>query len=132
MVDEADELGLGVFLVDFERPDPRCVINGSILETPHILAIIPLEGQELNINLYLMARQLFVVTFGMQLTHPRTSWKGDLGHCAAEFGKYQHQNFEAVIAYQIPNNPDRTHVIFATKIEYFLDDLGRCEVPLDL
>ena len=75
VIDEADGVCLGVFLVDFEGSDPGRIIDGGILEPTHLFVSFSFEGQKLNINLALMAGHLFVVSFGVQLAHPCASWK---------------------------------------------------------
>lgn len=75
MINEIDRIGLSVFFVDFECPDPRRVINGRILEPPHFFAVFPFESQKLNIDLYVMTRDLFLITFGVQFAHSCASGK---------------------------------------------------------
>ena len=114
-----------VFLVDFKCSDPCRVINGCVLETPHLFAAFSFEGQELNVNLDLMAGHLFVVSFGVQLAHSCASWKPIETIAPQNSINSRIGDFGAVIAGQVPHDPDRTEVILTAKIEYFIDDLGR-------
>ena len=55
MIDEIDRVGLGVLLVDLERPEARCIANGSIPEATNFIIARALEGEELDLHLYVMA-----------------------------------------------------------------------------
>ena len=55
LINEVDGAGLVVFLVNLERPNSGCVINGCELETADLLAIFPFKRQELDIHLNMMA-----------------------------------------------------------------------------
>jgi len=48
MVDEVDRADLRVFLVDFERSNPRRIIDGGELETTNFLTMITFKRQELS------------------------------------------------------------------------------------
>ena len=72
---EIDGIGLGMFVVDLKRPDSGGVINGGILEATDILTLFVLKSQEFDIDLYLMARHLLVISFCMDFTHPSPSWQ---------------------------------------------------------
>jgi hypothetical protein len=58
-----------VIRADLERPDTCRVINSSILEPPDFLAALADEGEELDIHLDVMARNLLVVTLGVNFAH---------------------------------------------------------------
>ena len=73
VIDEVDRVGLSMFVVDFERPDARRVIDSSILEPADLLAALADEGEELDIHLDVMAGNLLVVTLGVDFTHPRAA-----------------------------------------------------------
>ena len=36
VIDEVDRAGLRMFLINFERPDAGCIVNGAILEATEI------------------------------------------------------------------------------------------------
>ena len=65
MVDEGDSTGLGVTFVDFEGPDAGGIIDSRVLIAFDGLVVFAKESQELNINLNLMTRHLFLVTLGV-------------------------------------------------------------------
>jgi hypothetical protein len=62
-----------VFVVDLERPDAGCIINGSILETADFLAALAAKGEELDVHLDVMARNLLVVTLGVDFAQARSA-----------------------------------------------------------
>ena len=69
MVDKVDGIGLSVTFVDFQSPYPGSIINGRILKTANLLATITYECQELDVHLDMVARDLFIVTFGVDLAY---------------------------------------------------------------
>jgi hypothetical protein len=54
VVNKPDRVCLSVFLVNLERPNSRCIINCCVLETTDFFAIFSFEGQELNVDLYMV------------------------------------------------------------------------------
>ena len=60
MIDEVYCISLSVLLIDLQSADARRVIDGSILETPHLFALISNECQELNIHLNVVTRNLIL------------------------------------------------------------------------
>ena len=74
-VDEVDGAGLGMFLVDLERPHPCRIIDGGELEATDLLALFSSERQELDVHLDVVTRNLFVVAFGMDLAQPGSTRK---------------------------------------------------------
>jgi hypothetical protein len=75
VVEEIDGVGLGVPAVDLEGPGGRSVVDGGVLVAFDRLSVFFPEDQELDVNLYLMARNLLLVAGGMDLAEPRTSWE---------------------------------------------------------
>ena len=69
VVDEVDRVFLGVFFVDFKDPDARCLIYSCVLVTLCFVTMFPFECQELNIDLDVVSRYLFLIAFGMKFTH---------------------------------------------------------------
>lgn len=69
VIDEVDRVGLSMFVVDFERPDARRVIDSSILEPADLLAALADEGEELDVHLDVMAWHLLVITLGVNFAH---------------------------------------------------------------
>lgn len=69
VIREVDGIGLSMFFVDFQGPHPRCIIDSGILKTAHLFTLFSFEGQELNIHLNVMARNLLLVSFGVDLAH---------------------------------------------------------------
>ena len=59
VIDEVLSVGLSMFVVDFERPDARRVIDSSILEPADLLAALAGEGEELDVHLDVVPWNLF-------------------------------------------------------------------------
>jgi len=70
-----DGIGLGMLLIYLKRPNSGGIINRCVLESTDILALFVLKGQEFDIDLYLMARHLLVISFCMDFAHPGSSWQ---------------------------------------------------------
>ena len=75
VVDEGDRAGLVVALIDFEGPDTRGIIDGRVLVTLDGLIVFVFEGQELDINLNLVARNLLLIPDGMDFAQPGATWQ---------------------------------------------------------
>ena len=73
MVDEGNGVGLGVTLIDFKSSDARCIVAGRGLVTLDRFVVFVLEGQKLNINLNVMARNLLLISDGMDFAQPGSS-----------------------------------------------------------
>ena len=73
VIDEVDRVGLGMFFIDFERSDASGIINGCILEATCFFALLSDESQELNVHLDMVARDLFIVTLGVNFAKARSA-----------------------------------------------------------
>ncbi len=67
VIDKVDGVRLRVTLVDLQRPHPRRVIDGRVRVASNRRALFPLQGQELDVDLHVMARDLLLVAFGRRL-----------------------------------------------------------------
>jgi hypothetical protein len=67
---EGDGVGLVVTLIDFERPDTGCIVNGGVLVTLDRLVVFVFECQELNINLDLVTGDLLLIPDGVDFAQP--------------------------------------------------------------
>lgn len=124
VIDKLDRVGLCVFVIDFERPDARRIVDGGILEAPDFLAGFTDKGKELNIHLDVVPRNLLVVTLGVDFAHARSARQAT-NAIAAQNARYASVGYcDAVITRQIPDDPDRPKVIFATQVKDLFDDLG--------
>ena len=65
VVDEVDRALLVVFSIDLESADPRGVIDRRVLIATDLAVVLCHQGQELDVYLDLMARDLFGVATGM-------------------------------------------------------------------
>lgn len=128
MIDEVDRVGLSMFFIDLECTDTSGIINGGILKAACLLTLLSNEGQELNVHLDMMTRDLFVVAFGVDFTKARSA-RQPVQARAFEYPVYCCiGQFDAVIARQIPHDPFGAEVVFAPQIQNLLGDLGRCLV----
>lgn len=124
VIDEVDRVGLSMFIIDLESPDARSVVNGCILEPADLLAALSDEGEELDVHLDVMTWHLFVVTLGVDFAHARSA-RQPANTVSPENARHACVgDCDAVISRQIPDDPDRSEMIFAAQVEDFLDDLG--------
>ena len=54
IVDEVDRVGLGVAAIHLQRSDSRRIVDGGVLIPPHRAALFPLQGQKLDVYLYVV------------------------------------------------------------------------------
>ena len=66
-------VGLCMTIIDLERSNAGRVINSSILIALYRLTVFSFKFQELDIDLYLMARNLFLIAPCMHFSKPRTT-----------------------------------------------------------
>lgn len=69
VVNEVDRVCLRVFVVDLKCPDTCCIVDCCVLEPADHLAAFPLKGQELDVYLDVMARNLFLISLSVKLSH---------------------------------------------------------------
>ena len=124
VIDEVDRVGLSMFVVDFERPDARRVIDSSILEPADLLAALADEGEELDVHLDVMAWHLLVITLGVNFAHPRAARQPANAVTTQNARHACVGDFDAVISRQIPDDPDRSEMISAAQVKDLLHDLG--------
>src|SRR5580704_6112468 len=75
VVDEGDRIGLGVPVVDLERPDAGRIINGGVLVALDRLAVFSLKDQKLHVDLDLVPGDLLLIALGVDFTNPRAARK---------------------------------------------------------
>ena len=63
--DEVDSIGLVVTAVDFKSPDAGCIIDCGVLVALDDVASFAFEDEELDVDLDMMTRDLFLVSLGM-------------------------------------------------------------------
>jgi hypothetical protein len=95
-----------VFVVDLERPDPGCIVDGGILEPADFLPALAGEGEELDVHLDVMTWNLLVVALGMDFAHPRSVWQSADAVAPEDACHTCVGDFDAVIARQVPDDPD--------------------------
>ena len=125
VINEVDRICLSVFVVNFQRSYTCCIIDCRVLEPAHLITMFSLKCQELDIYLDMVTWHLFLVTLGVQLPHSGTS-RQPVKAIAFEDTVYPRiRYFDAVVARQVPNDPDRSQVIFAAQIQDLFDNLWR-------
>ena len=68
-VDEVDRVCLIVAVVDFQGANARRIVNRRVLVALDGLAVFAFELQELNVDLDLMTRYLFLVSLGVDFAN---------------------------------------------------------------
>ena len=132
VVNKVDCIGLGVLFVNLQRPNPRCVIDGGVLEPAYLLTFLVNEGQELNIHLDVMAGYLLLITFGVNLAHASAAREAVQPMAAQDARNRGVRQFDVVIALQVPDDPHRAEVILAPKIKYLVLALRRRPIGMPL
>ena len=100
-------------------------VDRCILEATDLFAAFRSEGQKLNVHLNVMSWHLLLIALGVQLAHSCASGRPVKAVALEDTVDAGVGDFDAVIARQIPNNPDWPEVILATQIQNLLNDLGR-------
>ena len=123
VVDEVDGVGLGVAAIDLERAYAGGVVDGRVLVAPHRPALFPLQSQELDVHLDAVTGNSLFVSVGVN--RPAAHSIGEpvqtvpLAH--AVHGCVR--GLDVVVALQVPNDANGSHVIRATQIQDLLNDL---------
>ena len=71
----------------------------------------------------MIARNLFLIAFGVQFTHPRTSGQAVETIAFEDAIDTSIRNSDAVTTRQVPDNPNWSKVILVQQIQNLLDDL---------
>ncbi len=117
VVDKPDGVCLGMFWIDFQGPDAGCIIDCSVLVTLQLMASFIDKCQKLDINLYVMTRNLFLVALvGGDRALATILWQPiqamTFEHIVNTLTRY----FDLVIAFQIPGNSIRAKVVGAPQM----------------
>ena len=88
--------------------------NGSRLKPPNFLTALASEDAELDVHLDVMTGNQLVIVLGVDITHSRSArpTPSRLRMCVS----HAYEIHNAVIARQVPNDPDRPEVVFAAQI----------------
>lgn len=124
VVNEIDGVCLRMLLVDLEGPNSGRIVDRCVLKTTNLFALFSLKGQKLKVHLNVMPWHLLLIAFGVQLAHSCASEQPIKTIAFEDAVDPSIRNFDAMVARQIPNYPDRSQVIFAAQIQNFLDDLS--------
>ena len=125
VINEVDCVCLSVLPIDFERSNACCIIDCSILKPAHFLTAFSFESQKLNVDLYMMPWHLLLISFGVQFPHSCASRQSVETVALEDAVNSCVRDFDAVIACQIPDDPDWPQVIFATQIQNLFCDIWR-------
>ncbi len=113
IVDESNRILLGVTGMDFQRPNPRGIIDGGVLIPLQALSFFVREVQKLNVELDRMTRYLLRTAFGMDRPAPhlcRSTIESTTPEDAIDSGI---TDAKFVIALQTPDGPDGSHVLLS-------------------
>ena len=106
VVDEGNRVGLGMSVIDFERSDTGRIINGDVLTALDRFSVFALEGQELDVDLDLMARDLVLIPSGVDFADARAATKLVQAMSPEDAIDPGIRDFDAVIAGEVPDDPD--------------------------
>ena len=111
VVDEGNRVGLGMSVIDFERSDTGRIINGGVLVALDRLSVFIVEGQRLDVDLDLMARDLVLIPLGVDLADARPARKPVQAMPPENAIDPGIRDFDAVIAGEVPDDPDGPQMI---------------------
>ena len=106
VVDEGDRIGLGVPVVDLERPDAGRIINGGVLVALDRLAVLSVKDQELDVDLDLVPGDLLFIALSVDLATPRAARKPVQAIAPENAIDAGIRDLDVVMARQIPDDPD--------------------------
>ncbi len=128
VIDESDGVGLGMAIEDSQSPNAGRIVNRRVLIALDGIAVFSLEGQELDVDLDLMSGDFLFIAGGMdfpqscparEAVDPMTL-EDAIHACIGDF--------DAVIARQIPHDPDRPEMVGLTQMQHLVDDFGCCPI----
>ena len=82
------------------------------------------------IHLDVMAWHLFAVSFGMDLAHTGSTRKTVQAIAPEDSVDAGIRDLEAVIALQVPDDPDRPQMVLTPEVQNLFLDLGRCSIGM--
>src|SRR5580704_16487103 len=111
VVDEGVRIGLGVPVVDLERPNAGRIINGGVLVALDRLAVLSVKDQELDVDLDLVPGDLLFIALSVDLANPRAARKPVQAIAPENAIDADIRDLDGVIARQIPDDPDGSKVV---------------------
>ena len=117
VIDEVDGVGLGVALVDLQCTNSRRIIDRRVLLAPNRTASFSLQGQELHVHLHVMPGHLLLVA--VRVYSPPSDAVRESAHAMSPADPIDRRigGLDAVVAIQVPHDPDRPHVIRPTQVQ---------------
>lgn len=73
----------------------------------------------------MMARHLFLIAVGVKITHSCASGQPIEAIALEDAVDPCIRDFDAVVPFQVPDDPDRPQMILPAQIQNLLNDLGR-------
>src|SRR5262245_47839344 len=122
IVQEGDGVLLSVAAIDLEGPHPGRIVDRRVLVAPDPLALRALQGQELHVDLDVMARDLLLVAVSVHRAPPDPG--GEPVQPMALEGPVHRgvADPDAVIALQVPGDADGPEVIRPPQVQDLVDD----------
>lgn len=125
VVDKIDGICLGLPLIDLEGSDAGRIVDGGELEAADLLTAFSFEGQKLDVHLDVVAGDLFVIALGVDLAHPGAAREPVQPVALEDPVDAGIRDCDAVIALQIPDDPDRPQMVFAPEMQHLLSNFRR-------
>ena len=130
IVDETDSVGLGMLLIDLEGAHAGPIVDGRELKPAYLLATLTSEGQKPNVHLNMVARDLFGIAFGVDLSEPRPPWQPVETMTSEDPVDAGVRDLDAVIALQVPDDPDGPQMVLTPAVQDLFLDVGRCSIGM--
>jgi len=120
VIDEVDGVGLGVALVDLQRPNACGIIDRRVLVAPNWTASFSLQRQELDVHLHVMTRDLLLVA--VRVYSPPSDAVRESAHAMSPADPVDRRigGLDVVVTLQVPHDPNRPHVISPAQVQNLL------------
>ena len=114
VVDEVDGVRLRVAGIDLQRANSGRIVDRRVLIPAHRSAPFPLEGQELDVDLHVVAGHLLLVSMRVDgpPSNPIRESVEAMALADAVHGRVG--RLDVVIALQVPDDANRAHVVRPT------------------
>lgn len=103
-------------IIDLGSSDARGIFDGGTMGAADFLAALADGGEELDVHLDVMARHLLVSALGVDFAHARSACQSANAVAPEDARHSSIGECNALITYEIPNDPDRSKVIFTAQV----------------
>ena len=110
-------------VVDFQGANARSIVNRRVLVALDGLDVFAFEFQELNVDLDLMTRYLFLVSLGVDFANTRAARQPAKTVAPENAINAGIGDGDGVIALQVPDDAYRSKPVGRTQVQHLLDDL---------